>query len=635
MDLTTEEKKTIRNLLKNDHQNKTYSKEELINIVNDLCTTSKLTLKKQQLIENISRYVHTTKDNEIYRINIAKTNKNTDDIFSILKKNLVESNISDIDESDSDSDSDSVDSNSDIDSDFEFNYTNTYNNTKTDKRPTYKFPLDSEYEVVRRNNIFDGPFGTDWYHDKEQKDDEWRSIHKRRAKLFKKLRNIELPVQRSPDWFKMRNEKITASDGGAIIGYNKHEQPFWFLKKKTMEIPFETNIHCYHGKKLEEPATMIYEYRMNVKIEEFGLMGHPTIRFLGASPDGIVSEYKLDGKHKTKYVGRMLEIKCPAIRKINLYSDDEFEVCPKYYWAQVQLQLQCCELDECDFWQCKLDEYDGFEDFLADTDDKEPFRTKSTGYEKGCLIQLIPRLDSAKLVPFINEIKKIQSTIDRLNNPKASEYKGLSLNEKNKLINENEYKLKIAKRDYKDHYDQIIFDKATFIYPPKIDMSPYDCLKWINEQTEKISKDPMYGDVVFDCVKYWRLIESKNITIKRNDKWFEEQLPIYEKNWNYVEFLRNNPRQCDIFHRAIQQYDRKHKKGNDVAFELLEKLINVKEKGYKKWLNELDDTIPKLSDKYRMKTWEEKWNEKKELEKLKYEEEKENVHEILSDFAFF
>tara|TARA_A100001015_G_C14893055_1_gene673244 strand:- start:796 stop:1179 length:384 start_codon:yes stop_codon:yes gene_type:complete len=65
---------------------------------------------------------------------------------------------------------------------------------------------------------------------------------------------------------------------------------------------------------LEEPATMAYQYRMNVIVEEFGLMMHPKYSFLGASPDGIVNKYKLDGEHKTKYVGRMLYPKCPTCR---------------------------------------------------------------------------------------------------------------------------------------------------------------------------------------------------------------------------------------------------------------------------------------------------------------------------------
>lgn len=33
-------------------------------------------------------------------------------------------------------------------------------------------------------------------------------------------------------------------------------------------------MHCHHGKKYETIATMIYEYRYNYKIKDFGLMLH-------------------------------------------------------------------------------------------------------------------------------------------------------------------------------------------------------------------------------------------------------------------------------------------------------------------------------------------------------------------------
>lgn len=138
---------------------------------------------------------------------------------------------------------------------------------------------------------------------------------------------------------------ITASDGGTIVGLNPYEHEFGFIAKKVHGKPFETSVDCYHGKKYEQVATMAYEYRMNVRVKEFGLCQHPKYTFIGASPDGIVSEYKLktkDGRtwdeiekevelikkeenkikymdrygSKTKYVGRMLEIKCPMRRKI-------------------------------------------------------------------------------------------------------------------------------------------------------------------------------------------------------------------------------------------------------------------------------------------------------------------------------
>ena len=90
------------------------------------------------------------------------------------------------------------------------------------------------------------------------------------------------------------------------------------------------------GVKYEEVAVMIYEQRNSMKVFEYGCIPHPVYDFIGASPDGITDS------------GIMLEIKCPSSRKIT-------GVIPSYYWCQVQTQLEVCELDRCDFLECKLE----------------------------------------------------------------------------------------------------------------------------------------------------------------------------------------------------------------------------------------------------------------------------------------
>ncbi len=185
----------------------------------------------------------------------------------------------------------------------------------------------------------------------------------------KDLSKIISPEQRTPEWFALRNNKITASDGGCVMGVNYYEHPYKFIVKKLTPSSFTGTFHTHHGKKYERIATSIYEHKYNVEITEFGLLEHPTYTFLGASPDGIVTKCS-----KPSYTGRMLEIKCPKTRKI-LQPDQGtiYEVCPEYYWVQVQLQLECCDLDVCDFWQCDLvEEYN------------------SDAYYKGCLIELMP-----------------------------------------------------------------------------------------------------------------------------------------------------------------------------------------------------------------------------------------------------
>ena len=68
--------------------------------------------------------------------------------------------------------------------------------------------------------------------------------------------------------------------------------------------------------------------------------------------------------------GRMLEIKCPYSRKIKTKGKIDNGICPHYYWTQVQQQLECADLESCDFWQCKLFEYNNRMEWLNDTNHK-------------------------------------------------------------------------------------------------------------------------------------------------------------------------------------------------------------------------------------------------------------------------
>ena len=43
-----------------------------------------------------------------------------------------------------------------------------------------------------------------------------------------------------------------------------------------------------------------------------------------------------------------------SINKKNIFGEIDGEICPHYYWVQVQVQLECCDLEEFDFWQCSI-----------------------------------------------------------------------------------------------------------------------------------------------------------------------------------------------------------------------------------------------------------------------------------------
>ena len=170
---------------------------------------------------------------------------------------------------------------------------------------------------------------------------------------IQKLRDIPQPVQRTQEWYQFRWNLITASNAYKAFGtqatinqliYEKC-QPLKTNNDEDTEIKMvNTNTPLHWGQKYEPLTVLIYEHEYKTKVEDFGCIQHPIYKFIGASPDGIIIE-----KDSSRY-GRMLEIK-------NVVSRDITGIPKKEYWVQMQLQMEVCDLDECDFLETKFTEY--------------------------------------------------------------------------------------------------------------------------------------------------------------------------------------------------------------------------------------------------------------------------------------
>lgn len=192
------------------------------------------------------------------------------------------------------------------------------------------------------------------------------------------LKNLELPEQRSQEWYDMRKRVLTASSLATALGKGHFDTRETILIEKTNREPkpYFTNDILQWGVKYEPIATWFYEYLYEATIVEFGLVPHPQFEIFAASPDGIVDE----GANNPHMIGRMLEIKCPPKR-------DFTDKVPPHYWMQMQGQLETCDLEECDFLQVKILEYASPQDFkddiLNDEDGEEKIGFSHTGYPKG------------------------------------------------------------------------------------------------------------------------------------------------------------------------------------------------------------------------------------------------------------
>jgi putative phage-type endonuclease len=487
-DTTQNIKKKLNLLSKNVYQTETDLNNDINTILIDYANI--------EMREHISKYTHYVKKTKTYKINTKKTRITNENFNCLLIKEKID-NIKELDIN---------------------NNTLLVNNMK--------------YEYPKEDNDFNIHLSKEYQYDDEIIPEMISNTVK-----FTELRKIISPEQRSPEWFELRETAITASDGSSALGTHKYETLYSFLFKKLGLQPFETNAHCYHGTKYEQIATMIYEIKYNVYVEEFGLMKHPKISHLAASPDGICSPYKFDKVHLSNKVGTMLEIKCPVTRSIH------GEI-PHYYWVQIQQQLECCDLDVCDFWQCVIEEYNSKEEFIKDTNPVEPYKSLEYGLEKGCIIQLLPK-------------KKINNTIN-------------------------------------GQYKSTVYESSKFIYPPSITMTPYELDMWI---AKTISVDLLtnseYFDYVLDKVYYWKLKESKCEAINRDTKWFIDHIPQYEKVWNYIIFFRNNPDKLDLWYSHIMEMP--IKKQVDIYL-ILNKLYDVSNPNYNEIINEIKNNINNLQN---------------------------------------
>ena len=285
------------------------------------------------------------------------------------------------------------------------------------------------------------------------------------------LLTLYQPEQRSPEWFEMRKGMLTASDIGSILGINKYSSINQIIKKKCgAAAPFRGNRYTFHGQKYEEIACQIYQNRYNKIVKEYGLIQHPHIKVLGASPDGISTD------------GIMLEIKVPSSRKIT------GEIPPQYY-AQMQAQLQVCDLDRCDFFECNIDEYHNEEEFLDDTFNEED-------------------LDFLDILP-----KEVDPKFINLPNDRKTSY-GL---EKGVI---GMYTVPVDGED----------DEQKYIYP-SFELSAQEQIDYLNNHkihTRKI---------------YWKLVFSSLNIVDRSKQWWDEEHQVEQKLnecWKKIEEGRKN-----------------------------------------------------------------------------------------------
>jgi putative phage-type endonuclease len=284
------------------------------------------------------------------------------------------------------------------------------------------------------------------------------------------LLSIPQPVQRTPEWYQFRNEHLTASNAWKVFGTNATRNQLIFekcspvieRKNGLQETPMSW------GQKYEPLSVMIYEQKYGTKVEDFGCIQHPVYKFLGASPDGIIVN-----KESDRY-GRMLEIKNPVSREIT-------GIPKKEYWTQMQLQMEVCDLDECDFLETKFTEYP----------DRHSYQTD-----------------------ILNEV-----FIDS----EGLEWFNVCLSKDSKMKGEIIY----------FHTKE---GKPFYVYKPLTCVHPYEINDWQDNAVETYENEP-YNYSYIKTI-FWKLDVFSCIHVLRKKDWFKNNIEQLEKVWKTIETER-------------------------------------------------------------------------------------------------
>lgn len=154
-------------------------------------------------------------------------------------------------------------------------------------------------------------------------------------------------IQGSPEWRAVKAGKISGSRFRAVLDLSKRNgQPNKARRDLVADLvreletglltEIEPNAYMAHGTRCEPMACALYEWERDIQVQHAAWIPHPTIEYVGFSPDGLVGD---DG---------MLEIKSPALEPRHLRTVESGK-CPDDYMPQVQGGLWVTGRKWCDF----------------------------------------------------------------------------------------------------------------------------------------------------------------------------------------------------------------------------------------------------------------------------------------------
>ena len=307
--------------------------------------------------------------------------------------------------------------------------------------------------------------------------------------------------QRSADWHEQRYNMLTASNAAKLFGTEAARNSLIYEKCKPYDTeamdlrhaptnqPLNDKLAMNWGVKYEPVSILLYELFYKEKVMSFGCIPHRQYPFIGASPDGIVERN-----------GRMVEIK-------NIYNRTIDSIPKEAYWIQMQWQMETCDLDECDFVESRIKEFDGPESFY------EMAEKMRAGDEMekmmGVMVFLIPRVHIRM----------------ELNREEMDDEEDMDETVRDAIVEE-----------------QVVTVHGQYVTMPFDVSVDRDSIEgWLRDLRV------LYPNHVLHETYYWILDEWSCVLVKRNRPWFDTALPMIQETWNTILKERES---SDYMHRA-------------------------------------------------------------------------------------
>jgi putative phage-type endonuclease len=185
---------------------------------------------------------------------------------------------------------------------------------------------------------------------------------KKIKRILRNLNKIPQCVQKTPEWYLMRSNLLTATAVSKLFSSQAKTNSVVYEKcLGEVERPPLSIFDARYWGTLYEPVTrQIYECMYSICIKEYGCIQHTEYPFLGASPDGICC-----GDPTSPKYGRMVEIKNAVNREFSETMCDE-------YWIQMQIQMEVCNLNVCDYVETRFKEFATAEEYFNACENEMP-----------------------------------------------------------------------------------------------------------------------------------------------------------------------------------------------------------------------------------------------------------------------